>query len=249
MHAEWSIKAMRMGKHVLCEKPIATSIADLDSVISVAKSTGMVITEAFMYRHHPQTKLIKQMLDNGEIGNIQLIHGSFCYTNDRAHDIRFDPELGGGSLWDVGCYPISYARYIAGMEPNKVYGNQVTGPSGIDLLYAGQMYFPDSIIAQFDCSFITPFRVSMEISGERGRILIPDPYKPGTKTELIIEREGQKRTLQIKGQKLYQGEVEDIENAVLLGKPPLINLEDSRGNLKAITALYQSARQDLLIYI
>jgi predicted dehydrogenase len=107
LHAEWSIKSMKMGKHVLCEKPITTSTHDLDAVIKVAKETGMVITEAFMYRHHPQTILVKQMVDNGEIGKLQLINGSFCYYNTRPSDPRFDLSFGGGSLWDVGCYPIS----------------------------------------------------------------------------------------------------------------------------------------------
>src|SRR4030042_5665780 len=106
LHAEWSIKALQMGKHVLCEKPLTTSTKDLDEVKTTARKTGKVITEAFMYRHHPQTLLVKQMVHNGDIGKLPLIRGSFCYINTRQSDPRFDPALGGGSLWDVGCSPI-----------------------------------------------------------------------------------------------------------------------------------------------
>jgi len=242
LHAEWSIKAMQMGKHVLCEKPLTTSTDDMDSVIGSAKSTGMVITEAFMYRHHPQTILVKQMVDTGEIGNLQLIRGSFCYTNTRSSDPRFDPNLGGGSLWDVGCYPIGYTRFITAKEPLDVYGQQITGPTGIDLLFAGQLHFVGGVIAQFECSFITPFKVYMEMTGDKGRIIISEPYKPGLRTKLILERDGQTQTIRIKGAKLYQGEVNDIENAILYGNLPRISLEDSRNNIATIEALYKSAR-------
>jgi predicted dehydrogenase len=242
LHAEWSNKAMQMGKHVLCEKPITTNIQDIDVIIETAKTTGMVITEAFMYRHHPQTIMVKQMVDRGDIGRIQLIRGSFCYTNTRSSDPRFVPELGGGSLWDVGCYPINYARYILGMEPVQVFSLQVIGSTGIDLMYTGQMLFPGNIHSQFECSFIAPFKVQMEITGDKGRIIIQEPYKPGLRTKLILELDNQKQVIQIKGSRLYQGEIDDIENAILLGKPPRISLEDSKANIATIEACYKSAQ-------
>jgi predicted dehydrogenase len=244
LHAEWSINAMQMGKHVLCEKPIATSIKEMDAIISTANKTGMVIAEAFMFRHHPQTILVKALVDQGEIGNIQLISGSFCYINTRSSNPRFDPNLGGGSLWDVGCYPINYARYISGKEPVKVFGHQITGPTGIDVLYVGQMYFDHPIISQFECSFITPFKVLIEITGDRGRIIVPEPYKPGISTKLVLEQDGQVKTIRVKGKKLYQGEVEDIENAILYGNPPRISLLDSKANISTILAFYKSAKFD-----
>jgi D-xylose 1-dehydrogenase (NADP+, D-xylono-1,5-lactone-forming) len=247
MHAEWSIKAMEMGKHVLCEKPIATSIEEMDSIISIAKKTGMVIAEAFMYRHHPQTLLIKQMVENGEIGNIQLFFGSFCYTNTRSSDPRFNPNLGGGSLWDVGCYPIGYSRFIIGQEVKNVFGYQVIGPTGIDLRFTGQMRYFGDVIAQFECSFITPFKVYIEITGDKGRIQIPEPYKPGIKTKIVLDQGVQTKTIRVKGKKLYQGEVEDIENAILLGTAPRISLDESKANIATIVALYKSARTSMPI--
>jgi predicted dehydrogenase len=249
LHAEWSIKAMQMGKHVLCEKPLTTNIKDADAVIKAAKNTGKIITEAFMYRHHPQTILVKQMIDNGEIGNLQLIRGSFCYYNTRPSDTRFDPALGGGSLWDVGCYPISYVRYITGKEPVEVFGYQVTSPTGIDLLFTGQMLFPDGVISQFECSFITPQKVEIEITGDKGRIIIPEPYKPGKRTKILFQHEGKEQAINIKSSELYQGEIEDIENAILYGKPTCISLDDSRGNIATIEDLYQSVQLSKPIHV
>jgi xylose dehydrogenase (NAD/NADP) len=242
LHAEWSIKAMQLGKHVLCEKPISTSIREMDAIIATANKTGTVIAEAFMYRHHPQTILVKQMINDGEIGKLQSICGSFCYTNNRSADPRFDPDLGGGSLWDVGCYPINYARYITDNEPDEVYNHQITGLTGIDLLCIGQLHFSSGIIFQFECSFISPNKALMEFTGDKGRLIVLEPYKPGIRTKLIFEIDGQQKSLNIKGAKLYQGEVEDIENAILKGISPRISLEDSKANIAVIEALYKSAR-------
>jgi xylose dehydrogenase (NAD/NADP) len=242
LHAEWSIKALQMGKHVLCEKPLTTNLKDIDAIEKTAMITGKVITEAFMYRHHPQTILVKQMIDHGDIGTVRLIQGSFCYFNTRPSDIRFDPGLGGGSLWDIGCYPISYARYIIGNEPVEVFGHQVSGETGVDVMFAGQILFPGDVIAQFDCSFITPYKVGMEITGEQGRIAIPEPYKPGKRSKIFLQHEGHEHSIKITGSELYQGEIEDFENAILFGKSPCISLDDSRGNIATIEALYQSAQ-------
>jgi predicted dehydrogenase len=251
LHAEWSIKAMQMGKHVLCEKPLTITTGDVDTINKVAKQTGKVITEAFMYRHHPQTIFVKQMVDDGEIGNLQMIRGSFCYINTHSNDIRFDPTLGGGSLWDVGSYPVSYARFITGSEPMEVFGHQVTGPTGVDLLFAGQLRFPNGVISQFDSSFITQRKAEMEIIGDKGRIIISEPYKPGKRTKIIYQSESREKTITIKGQELYQGEIEDIEGAIIDGKPTEISLDESRGNIATIEALYQSAKlsKPIAIYI
>jgi len=195
-----------------------------------------------MYRHHPQTKYVKHMVDQGEVGKVQLIRGSFCYTNTRSDNPRINLELGGGSLWDVGCYPISYAGYLTGENPIEVYGHQITGSSGIDLFYAGQLRFPGGVISQFECSFISPDKALIEITGEEGRITIPEPYKPGKKTKIYVERGGRPRRVEIKGAELYRGEVEDIERAVLFGSSTLISLDESQGIITTIEALYQSPK-------
>ncbi len=242
LHAEWSIKAMQQGKHVLCEKPLATDLAAVDEIIATASQTTRVISEAFMYRHHPQTKRVKKMVAEGEVGKLQLVRGSFCYTNTRPDNPRLDPHLGGGSLWDVGCYPVGYARYLSGEEPTDVYGRQVIGPSGVDVLFAGQLSFPGGMIAQFECSFISPSKSIIEITGDKGRIIIPEPYKPGKKSRIYQERDGRLRTINIQGAELYQGEIADMENAILHATPSLISLTDSQGNISSLIALYESAQ-------
>ena len=242
LHALWSIKAMQMGKHVLCEKPLTLTVEDADKIIEVSKQTGTVIAEAFMYRHHPQTLFIKKMIDDGKIGKIQLIHGSFCYTNTRPNNIRLDPDLGGGSLWDVGCYPVGYSRLITDEEPEEVYGYQVEGSTGIDLLFAGQLRFPSGVISQIDCSFISPHKATIEITGNKGRIIINQPYKPGLKTQIMLEKNKENQKISIVGADLYKGEIDDLEKAILLHIPTRFSLQDSRANVKAIQALYQSAQ-------
>ncbi len=242
LHAQWSLKAMQMGKHVLCEKPLTTDVADVDKIIETARQTGRVISEAFMYRHHPQTIRVKKMVMQGEIGNLQFVRGSFSYTNTRPDNPRLDPVLGGGSLWDVGCYPVGYSRYLCGVEPTEVYGRQVVGPSGVDVLFAGQLSFPGGMIAQFECSFISPSKSIIEVTGDKGRIIIPEPYKPGKKSRIYLERDGHSHAIELQGAELYQGEIADMENAILNGKSTLVSLQESRGNILTIIALYESAQ-------
>jgi xylose dehydrogenase (NAD/NADP) len=247
LHAEWSIKAMKMGKHVLCEKPLTASLQEVDAVINTAKATGKVICEAYMYRHHQQTLLVKAMIDNGQIGNLQLLRGSFCYTNTRPNDVRYDLSLGGGCLWDVGCYPIGYTCFITGGPPSEVYGHQTTGSTGIDVLYAGQLLSSGGVISQFECSFISEYKVEMVITGDKGRISIPEPYKPGKISKILLQKSGQEKTINVKGQELYQGEIADLENAILEGTPPRISLTESREVIRTIEALYQSSRLSMPI--
>lgn len=242
LHAEWTMKAMRAGKHVLCEKPMVLTLAELDEVAATARETGMVVTEAFMYRHHPQTQKVKEMVDGGTIGSLQSIRGSFTFNLTREGNYRSSPEMGGGSIWDVGCYPISYARLLAGAEPVEVFGWEMRGPGGIDETFTGQMRFAGDIHAQFDCGFKAPLRSHMEIVGTEGFIHVPNPFKPGRGEEVTLGRDGKQEKLKIEGQELYIGEVEDMADAILLGKPPRISLEDSRGNLAAILALIRSAQ-------
>jgi D-xylose 1-dehydrogenase (NADP+, D-xylono-1,5-lactone-forming) len=242
LHAEWTIKAVEAGKHVLCEKPIALSVDEVDAMKKSARKHGRVVAEAFMYRHHPQTLKVQDIVKNGSLGTLKLIRGSFSYVLTREGDVRLDPAMGGGSIWDVGCYPISYARTVAGETPLEVFGWQVTGPTGIDETFIGQMRFNHEVHAQFDSSFANPFHAFMEIIGSEGTLNIPNPFKPGVDEKIFMTREGKTETIQIKGQELYIGEVEDMADAVLLGPSPRISLDDSRANVAVISALLESAR-------
>ena len=241
LHAEWTIKALQAGKHVLCEKPMALTLEEMNAMITVSKATGRVLTEAFMYRHHPQTLKVKELVDGGALGKLQLIKGAFTFTLDREGNFRNIKEMGGGSIWDVGCYPISYARMLAGEEPAEVFGWQVSGPGGSDMRFVGQMRFVNGVHAQFDSGFQSPTRTHIEIVGTDASLLIPLPFKPGLKSEIFLQGGGREEKIRIKGQELYMGEVDDMCDAILLGKPPRVSLDDSRGNLMTILALLESA--------
>jgi xylose dehydrogenase (NAD/NADP) len=288
LHAEWTIKAVQAGKHVLCEKPLAISVEEVDAISAAAAQAGRVVAEAFMYRHHPQTLQVKALVDSGSIGTPRLVRGSFSFNMTRANDVRLDPAMGGGCLWDVGCYPVSFARYLAGSEPVEVFGWQITGPSGIDELFAGQLRFAGShdLYAQFDCSFRVPLRTQLEIVGSEGVIRLPAPFTPGkagsgsarsglwgvaaalptplksflrklvarmpealqtalqnSQEEFLLLRDGQTQRIRLPRQELYAGEVEDMADAILLGKPPRVSLADSRGNVATLGALLRSARE------
>ncbi len=243
LHAEWTIKAAQAGKHVLCEKPLAVTVDEVDAVRAAAAQAGVVVAEAFMYRHHPQTLEVKERVDGGAIGTVRLVRGSFSFTLTRPSDVRLNPALSGGSVWDVGCYPISYARYVIGAEPVEVFGWQVTGSTGVDEGFAGQLRFAGNVVAQFDCSFRAPLRAHMEIVGSEGTIDVPRPFKPGLNEQVLLTRGDEAQAIAIPGQELYLGEVEDMADAVLLGKDPRVSLADSRGNVAAIVALLRSARE------
>jgi predicted dehydrogenase len=245
LHAEWTIKAVQAGKHVLCEKPLALSVEEVDAIREAARKHGCVVAEAFMYRHHPQTLKVQEIVQSGSLGTLKLIRGSFTFILTRENDVRLKPEWGGGSIWDVGCYPISYARTVVGAEPLEVFGWQVTGPSGIDETFVGQMRFDGGILAQFASSFVLPFQAVMEIVGSEGTLSIPHPFKPGIAEKIYLTRGERIETITIKGIELYSGEVEDMADAILLGKPPRIPLEDSRANVAAIAAFLESARTGL----
>ena len=241
LHAEWSIKALKAGKHVLCEKPLGLSVAEVDAMAQTANESGRVLAEAFMYRHHPQTLKVIEIAQSGQLGDVQIVRGAFRYTLRREGDIRARDETGGGSIWDVGCYPIGYARAVIGMEPVKLEGWQRLGPGGVDWMFVGQMRFPNGAFAQFDSSFISPSRSFMEIVGSEGTLEVAVPFKPRPQEKIVLRRDDREEIIEIKGQELYIGEVEDMADAVLHGKPPRISLEDSRGNVAAFVGLIEAA--------
>ena len=243
LHAEWTIKAAQAGKHILCEKPLAISVEEVDAVTNAAAAAGVVVAEAFMYRHHPQTLKVKELVDGGAIGRLLLIRGGFTFNLTNPSNIRFAAELGGGSIWDVGCYPISYARTVAGAPPLEVFGWQETGESGVDVVFAGQMRFPGGVLGQFDSGFRAPERMLMEFVGSEGMISLTNAFKPGVDAQFtLLHGDGTTEIISVPGQELYIGEVEDMADAILLGKPTRVSLADSRVNVATILALLRSAQ-------
>jgi predicted dehydrogenase len=241
LHTEWTIKALHAGKHVLCEKPLATTLEEVEAMRAAARATGLNLAEAFMYRHHPQTLKVKELVDSGVLGEVRLIKGDFTFKIKSEDNVRLNPELGGGSVWDVGCYPISYARYILGKEPEEVFGWQLTGKSGVDEVFTGQLRFAGGVFAQFDSGFRSPYRSRIEIIGSEGILVVPQPFIPGLEVEILIGKGAEYEAIKMPRKELYIGEVEDMADAVLTSASPSISLEDSRANVAVILALLRSA--------
>ena len=244
MHAEWAIKAAQAGKHVLCEKPLALSVNDVDAIRTAAETSGVKIVEAFMYRHHPQTLKVREMIESGSLGEIGYIRGTFSFVLDRPGNIRWFPETGGGSLWDIGCYPVSYAQMVMGSPPIEMYADQTTGPSGVDLSFTGQMRYPNGGCAQIESSFALPYFTSIEIRGTEGTVLVPNPYNPkDDETCIIIVRGDDREEITFQYPHLYLGEIEDLADVILGQKQPRFPLSESREIIATLTGLYRSARE------
>jgi D-xylose 1-dehydrogenase (NADP+, D-xylono-1,5-lactone-forming) len=242
LHAEWTIKAVEAGKHVLCEKPMALSLDEVDAITAAAGRHKRIVTEAFAYRSHPQMLKVKEIIESGQLGKVKIVHGSFTFVMTKLDDVRWNPEMGGGSLWDIGCYPLSFTRAVLGAEPVEVFGWQTTSPSGIDETFAAQMRFTGDIYAHLDCSFKIPYHVFMEIIGDEGTLNIPQPFNTGAAKTLYLTRDGKTSTIVVKGLDPYAGEVETLADAILLEKPQAVSLADSRHNTAAILALLESAK-------
>ena len=243
LHAEWTIKAARAGKHVLCEKPLALTVADVDAMVAACREAKVVLAEGFMYRHHPQTLKVKQLLDEGAIGTLRYLRGAFTFELARPNDVRLKPEWGGGCLWDVGCYPVSFARLLVGQEPLEVFGSQVLGPTGIDETFAGQAVFPGDVLFQFDAGFRAPSRAEMELSGTKGSLRIHHPWRPEQDHPLLLSREGSTEEIHVPGEDRFLLEIEDLCAAVRSGRPPRMSLADSRANVAALVAFQRSAKE------
>lgn len=247
LHAEWTIRAAEAGKHVLCEKPIVLSLEELDRVEAVARDNGVTIFEAFMYLHHPQTRTVQEMVRSGEMGPLRQINSWFNYYLPPGGNIRLFPDLGGGSLWDVGVYPNSLAIVMAGgRAPVEVWGQQVTAENGVEVIFTGQMRFENGAVAQIESAFRTPFRQGAQVVGEQTAVWIDEPWKPGSEGDdsriVITHADESEETVVFPARSPYLCEVEAMEACVLDGADPVVPLSLSREFLRTILALYESAR-------
>lgn len=244
LHRGWTVKAADAGKHILCEKPLALTVEDVDHMIEAADRNKVVLFEAYMYRHHPQTLRVQELVRQGTIGDVRLVHAVFSYTLDRPGDVRLEPDFGGGSLWDVGCYPVSFARGVIDAAPEEVFGYQKLGDSGVDMTFTGQMRFADGVLAQFDCSFEAPLRTKIEVVGSQGTLVVDHPWKPAIEgpAGIRLRRGDSEEMLNVEEVDPYLCEVEAMADCVLNGTDPILPLSESRDIMDTLTALYESAR-------
>jgi xylose dehydrogenase (NAD/NADP) len=249
LHGEWAVKAAEARKHVLCEKPIVTNMEDFARVESAAKRNCVVLFEAFMYLHHPQTLKVKELVRSGRLGRLLFIDSWFDYYLPREDtgNIRLDRELQGGSLWDVGTYPNSLSVTMAASKaPVQVFAVTAGDGADVDLRAYGHLTFADGLFAHFSASMRSPFRVGAHIVGEKGWINVDNPWKPGLdgrETRIVFAPScGEEEVHRFPGVSPYLAEVEAMEACVLDGTEPLVPLALSREFLRSMLALRESAR-------
>jgi len=243
LHVPWTLAAVAAGKHVLCEKPLALTPTDVDAVITASRTAGMVVAEGFMYRHHAQTAAILDTVRAGAIGEVQVVSSGFSYLRQRPDDVRLDPALGGGVLWDIGCYPVSLAHLITG-RPARVVGLMRSGPTGVDEAFAGTLACRNGAIAQITASFGAAYQAFLRIVGTCGTMAVDHPFRPGPTGQFRIERGDRVESVTVNGNPLFVDEVTDMEDAVLGRRGQLLTLEESRAHAATLAALHQSARTE-----
>lgn len=249
LHAECTVNSLQAGKHVLCEKPFALTLDEVDQMISTSQATSLVLAEAFMYRHHPQTKLVGDWVKTGRLGEISLVRGVFNFTIQNRENIRLDPSMGGGSLWDIGVYPVSMAQYVMGGPPETVFGDQWIGEKGVDETFTGQLHYSRNRLAQISSSFRTPFYTFVEIHGTEGTLTLNRPFVQLDKNRQLLfhPTNGEPEILSVQEQELYLGQIEDMNAAILDGSPSYLSLEETRNHVRTIAALYKSAQRQEVV--
>jgi D-xylose 1-dehydrogenase (NADP+, D-xylono-1,5-lactone-forming) len=239
MHVDWSIKALEAGKHVLCEKPLTRHPEDAVKAFDAADRAGRVLSEAFMYRHNPQTKKLKELVDSGTIGELRLIRSAFSYGMYDEENIRLRPDAEGGALMDVGCYCVSGSRLLAG-EPERVFGEAWYGPSGTDWVFSGTMRFPGNVIASFDCGTAMIERDELEAVGSEGSLFLDDPWHANSPAIELRRNDGVER-IDLEHADSYQLEIENVSDVIRGSGELLLGREDALAQAQALEALHESA--------
>jgi D-xylose 1-dehydrogenase (NADP+, D-xylono-1,5-lactone-forming) len=242
LHVPWTLRALEAGKHVLCEKPFSRRAGDVERAFDLAESLGLVLSEAFMYRHHPQTAKLAELVAQKAIGQLRVVRAAFSFplaAERGADDTRFDPELEGGAMMDVGCYCVNAIRLLAG-EPERVSAAQVLGPSGVDVVFAGTLSHAAGVVAHFDCGFILPRRSELEVVGEEGSLFVATPFlvsSPG----IELRRAEDVEQVAVEAADSYLLELENVSAAIRGEATLLLGRDDAVGQARTIEALYGAA--------
>jgi predicted dehydrogenase len=239
MHIEWSIKSLEAGKHVLCEKPLSRHADQVESAFDTADRVGRLLSEAFMYRHNPQTKRAKQLVDSGAIGELRLVRSAFSYSLYDEENIRLRTDVDGGALMDVGCYTVSGSRLFGG-EPSRAFGEAWFGPSGTDWVFGGTLRFPGDVVALIDCGTALPNRDELEAIGSEGSLFLDDPWHCNASV-IELRREGNVERIELEPVDSYRLELENVSDAIRGEGELLLGREDAVGQALALEALHESA--------
>jgi D-xylose 1-dehydrogenase (NADP+, D-xylono-1,5-lactone-forming) len=249
LHSEWTVKALEAGKHVLCEKPLATSAADAARCFDAAEAAGHHCVEGLMYRHHPQTILARELVAGGAIGRLAHVRAALSVSVPPG-DIRRSAALGGGALGDLGCYCVSAIRLFAG-EPERVWAAQVRdGPAGVDLRLAATLRLPGDVLAQFDIALDLTRRDELELVGTEGRLTVPDPWLCRA-SHLALSRDGRVERIPVDpdgafaltdpDHDVYRIELDAVSAAIAGGGEPSFGRADAVAPATTLEALHRSA--------
>ena len=239
LHCEWSVRALEAGKHVLCEKPLSRHPEEVAAAFDAAERNGRLLMEAFMYRHHPQTTRLVELVRDGAIGELRLVRSAFSYGLYDDANIRLRTDVEGGALMDVGCYNVSGSRLLAG-EPVKAHGEAWFGPTGTDWVLAGTLRFDRDVLATFDCGTALPDRDELEAIGSDGSLFLDDPWH--CKQPVIeVRRDDGVERIEVERLDPYRLELENLSDAIRGVGTPLLGRDDAMGQARVLEALHRSA--------
>jgi xylose dehydrogenase (NAD/NADP) len=239
LHVEWSIRALEAGKHVLCEKPLTRRPDEAERAFDAADRAGRLLMEAFMWRHHPQTKQLAELVADGSIGELRLVRSAFTFPLTELANIRLQRALEGGSLMDVGCYCVSAARLLAG-EPERFGALQTLAPSGVDVRFAGALQHAGGVLAHFDCALDLPDLSRLEVVGSEGSIVVSDPWH-GRRAGLEVRLGEMVERIAIEPTDPYTCQFENFAGAIAGRAEPLLGRADAVGQARALASLYAAA--------
>ena len=240
MHHEWTMRALAAGKHVLCEKPYSRHPAEVNEAYDTAERAGLVLAEAFMWRHHPQTIRLAELLAEGAIGELRHVRASFSFLLEDPANIRLSPDLAGGALMDLGCYCVSGVRLLAG-DPERCAGIERRPAGGVDVRFAGVLEHPRGVTSQIACAFDWPFGCALEAIGSTGSLLVRDPWHCAAPGIEHAPEDGPVEQIAISLKDPYACELDDLAAAIDREHLPRLGRADALGQARTIAALYEAA--------
>ncbi|QSA96634.1 Gfo/Idh/MocA family protein [Methylococcus sp. EFPC2] len=250
-HAEWTLRAIRRGKHVLCEKPMALTVDDIEAIAAAAREHGVTVMEGFMYRFHPQHARVRELVDSGLIGEVRSVRSSYSFMMRPARRYRLvqDVALGGGAMWDIGCYAIHSARMWFDRDPVRVTTIAKYVESGADIATSGILDFGDGRYAHFDFSFERARRSEYELIGTKGGIKCHTVWQLPGDVPVISwwTEDGRSATEQLPAANHFNLEIEHFSRAVLAGEAPSLSLDDAKANCRTIVAALKSAAEGRVV--
>jgi predicted dehydrogenase len=247
LHAEWTIKAAEAGKHVLCEKPLAVSVDEARAMMDAAGKHGVLLMEAFTHRFTAAMDCVRDTVAAGTIGSALTARAELSYSlNDEEADVRADADLGGGAMWDAGCYCVSALRYALDDEPTHAAAFERCRENGTDFDFAGTLRFTGGTSGHVVTSQRRPFTASLEIVGEKGRVVYGNFFGA---TNVVVESDGQTRTEQFEPVNRFELQISHFTKCVLEKSKTRFPVEDAVRNTAALVALKQAARTGMVLAV